>query len=147
MKVHISASLEKAENSSKSLDPHVMTVIMGREPASVASARSLLTPSVSQTVLGESPDVGAKLLQSHRTLMNLCTVACQAAHPRDSLGKIIGVGCHAPACGSSHPGIEPMSLNCLLHPQAGSLPLVPATPNWFSASIVVPTIVHCNQSD
>ena len=52
------------------------------------------------------------------------TIVCRLLCPWDSLGKDTGVGCHAllqgifPTQGSNH-------VSCLLHWQAGSLPLVP----------------------
>ena len=53
----------------------------------------------------------------------LWTVACQALCPRDSPGKNPGVGCQALLQGTfPTQGLNPR-LSCLLHWQAGSLPL------------------------
>ena len=57
--------------------------------------------------------------------MTLWTVRCQLLCPGDSLGKNTGVGCH-PLLQGIFPtqGPNPCLL-CLLHCQAGSLPLMP----------------------
>ena len=75
--------------------------------------------------LWESFGGGGLVIKSCLTLATPWTVACQAPLSWDSPGKNTGVDCHAllqgifPAQGSNpHP-------LCLLHWQAGSLPLAP----------------------
>ena len=58
--------------------------------------------------------------------VTLWAVLLQAPCPWDSPGKNTGVGCHFLLQGNlPNPGLEPVSLVCLLHWQASSLPLVP----------------------
>ena len=60
-----------------------------------------------------------------RLFATLWTVAHQAPLPWDSLGESTGMGCHALLQGIFlNQGLN-LSLLCLLHRQAGSLPLAP----------------------
>ena len=60
-----------------------------------------------------------------RLFVTLWTVACQSLLSRDSPGKNTGVGCHAFLQGiCTAQGPNPCLL-CILHWQAGSLPIVP----------------------
>ena len=70
----------------------------------------------------------AKSLQSHGTLQTLCKPmdCCPwGSCPWDSPGKNTGVGCHAPLQGIFPTQRSSLSLQCLLHWQAGSLLLKP----------------------
>ena len=58
--------------------------------------------------------------------MALWTIARQVPLPRNSPGKNTGVGCHVLLQGNlPNPGRSNLRLLCLLHWQAGSLPLAP----------------------
>ena len=64
--------------------------------------------------------------------------------PWDTPGKNTGVGCHAFLQGifPTDPGIKPKSL-CLLHWQAGSLPLAPPGKPLFKYSWLTISVNFC----
>ena len=68
-------------------------------------------------------------VQSHfnhvQPFMTLGTVACQSPLPWDSLGKNTGVGCHFLLQEIFAIQGSRLHLLCILHWEAGSLPLVP----------------------
>ena len=77
------------------------------------------------------------LLLSHfhsvRFVVTLWTIAHQALHPWDSPSKNTGVGCHSLLQGISPTQGSNPHLLCLLHWQAGSLPLIsPVKPLWVA---------------
>ena len=77
------------------------------------------------------------LLLSHfhsvRFVATLWTIAHQALHPWDSPSKNTGVGCHSLLQGISPTQGSNPHLLCLLHWQAGSLPLIsPVKPLWVA---------------